>query len=126
MNAPSTLDVAVRRANGTDDVTLHLPGLDVAVGDVAAAVGLPRRGVEVDGRAVDGTVTIGDAGFRRGSVLGAGAESSRQPAVGVLRWVAGVDAGGAAALPAGRHVLGRAAGAGVRCHDVRVAPFAAV
>ncbi|HEY1282170.1 MAG TPA: hypothetical protein VGF22_20995, partial [Acidimicrobiales bacterium] len=63
MNAPSTLDVGVRRAGRTDDVTLHLSTPDAAIGDVAAALGLPRRAIDVDGRVVDGTVAIGDSGL---------------------------------------------------------------
>ena len=126
VNAPSTLDIAVRRAGGADDVTLHLSSPELSVGDVAAAIGLPRRTLDVDGRVVDGTVAVAAAGLRRGSVVGSPGDAAVAPAVAVLRWIAGVDAGSSAALAAGRHVLGRAAAADIRCRDPRVAPFAAV
>jgi DNA segregation ATPase FtsK/SpoIIIE, S-DNA-T family len=126
VTAHSTLDVAVRRTAGTDDVTLHLSLPGATIGDIAAALGLPRRAIDVDGRVVDGSVAVGDAGLRRGSVLGSLGDAAAAPAVAVLRSIAGVDAGSSAALVPGRHVLGRTAGADVHCRDPRVAPFAAV
>src|SRR5207248_1255597 len=127
MNNSSPLDVAVRRAHGIDDLTLHLGGIDVTIGHIATALRLPPGAIDVDGRRVDGTATAVAAGLRRGSMLSepGGATDRPRPLVD-LCWISGLDAGASVPLVAGRHVVGRACGVGVRCTDAGAAAYSAV
>jgi S-DNA-T family DNA segregation ATPase FtsK/SpoIIIE len=115
-------------------VTIALDPAAHTVGDVATALGVPKRAaVLIDGRPVERRTRLDRSGIGQGSRLtarqdrcrGLGHAPSTAPtsghAVGPPRTVVTVEAGPAAGrvfeLGAGRHVVGRANGATVRLAD---------
>ena len=97
------------------------------VADVAAAIGVGRRCVggrriTVDGRPVAAGQLLLDSGIRDGSRIDVASADDRLPEPGgrsliTAVWLRGVDCGGRNHLGIGRHFVGRARTATVRCDD---------
>lgn len=105
-----------------------LGDVSATVGDLADALGVGRRGLWIDGRAVSGVVPLHDCGLVVGSLLSPWGSSLDRP--GTARWelrvVAGPDAGLSAPLPTGTTIVGRGRSQRtlrVGIDDVGLAPF---
>ncbi len=113
-------------------VCVELAGSDHTVGELADALGVPRRaGVLVDGRPVDRRVRLDRAGIVHGSRIVGRPErmacctertgTSHVAAPGERRFTVTVEAGPAAgttfSLPPGRHIVGRSPRCAVRLDD---------
>jgi S-DNA-T family DNA segregation ATPase FtsK/SpoIIIE len=108
------MNVAVL-SNGVErEIALDLDPEQETVATLAAAITGQavddRTGLLIDGRFVDGSTRIANAGLRQGAVLQLATGPDGQSAVSAileLRIVGGVDGGRRVPLPAGAHILGR-------------------
>ena len=99
--------------------------------DVLHGVGATPDEFVVDGRIVAARLRLDATGVRHGSVVASVAAGTSTPAIepaAVIEavWTAGADAGDVVGLGVGRHVIGRASTAVVRCEDPSLEPHHAV
>jgi S-DNA-T family DNA segregation ATPase FtsK/SpoIIIE len=102
------------------DVTVERP--DALVGDLAAALGIRRGALFIEGRRVAAELGLGEAGLVAGAVVRlSGSVRPPEPSTAVLvRVVGGLSAGSAIPLPPGVSVVGRGDGVAVALDDTGV------
>lgn len=105
------------------ELDLHLGHPDACVADLAAALGLPREALCIDGRLADGDAPLVQSGLLAGSAVqaaravgapGPRGSGPRATAAAVLRMVGGLSASTTVPLPPGRAIVGRGDGCDVR------------
>ena len=120
--APLHVVLDDRRIAIVDGATTVTTLADVLSGAGIGSSRAASRRLTVDDRVVAGSQPLVHSGVRHGSRVGvadvdvSAAERGEMPVITAV-WLRGVDAGGRSHLAAGRHFVGRARTASVRCDD---------